>query len=68
MDPNDSLVLDELTPLGFRVRCLARYWESIVSIKHPVMRNRLEEVRLTLRQPDEVRRSIRDPDVLLFHR
>jgi len=68
MDPNDALILDEATPLGFRVQCSARYWDSIVSIKHPMMRQRLDEVRLTLRQPDEVRRSVRDPDVLLFHR
>jgi hypothetical protein len=68
MDPSDELVLDELTPLGFHVRCSARYWESIVSIKHPAMHGRLDDVRLTLARPDEVRRSVRDPDVLLFHR
>ena len=32
------------------------------------MRDRLEEVRKTLSQPDEVRRSVSDPNVLLFHR
>jgi hypothetical protein len=68
VDPNDTLVVDELTPLGFRVRCSAEYWERIVSIKHPAMRERLDDVRLTLTHPDEVRRSLRDPDVLLFHR
>ena len=68
MDPTDALALDELTPLGSRVQCSVGYWEQIVSIKHPVMRGRLDDVRLTLTQPDEVRRSVRDPDVLLFHR
>lgn len=61
-------LLDVLTPLGFRVRCSTAYWDVIVSIKHPAMRDRLDDVRRTLEQPDEIRRSVRDPDVLLFHR
>ena len=68
MASTDALALDELTPLGFRVQCSVGYWERIVSIKHPAMRGRLEDVRLTLTEPDEVRRSVRDADVLLFHR
>jgi hypothetical protein len=68
MDAPGALVIDEPTPLGFRVQCSASYWEGITSIKHPAMRGRLDEVRMTLRQPDEVRCSVRDPDVLLFHR
>jgi hypothetical protein len=64
----DAPVLDVLTPLGFRVRCSAAYWELIVSIKHPAMQNRLNDVRRTLEEPDEIRRSVRDADVLLFHR
>jgi len=68
MDAADDLVIDEPTPLGFRVQCSASYWERITSIKHPAMGGRLDDVRMTLRQPDEVRRSAHDPAVLLFHR
>ena len=68
MDATDALVIDEPTPLGFRVKCSASYWERIASIKHPTMRGRLDDVRVTLREPDEVRCSVHDPDVLLFHR
>jgi len=32
------------------------------------MRHRLEDVQKTLAEPDEVRRSVSDPNVLLFHR
>jgi hypothetical protein len=32
------------------------------------MRGQIEQVKRTLSEPDEVRRSVRDPDVLLFHR
>ena len=41
---------------------------KVVSIKHPAMGGRLDDVRMTLRRPDEVRRSAHDADVLLFHR
>jgi hypothetical protein len=55
------------TPLGFVVRATSRYWTTIVS-KHPDLANRLDQVRLALSEPDEVRRSRRDPAVLLFYR
>lgn len=65
--PSD-LVLDVLTPLGFRVLCSAETWSRITTIKHPPMRDRLADVERTLADPDEVRRSVNDADVLLFHR
>ena len=43
-------------------------WNLIVSIKHPVMNGHEDDVRAALEHPDEVRRSRRDPDVLLFYR
>lgn len=57
-----------LTPLGFRVHCTAAQWDVIVRVKHPPMRGQVDQVKQTLADPDEVRRSVRDPDVLLFHR
>ncbi len=68
MDSSDALAIDEPTPLGFRVRCSVTYWDLIVSTKHPAMRDRIDDVRLTLARPDEVRRSLHDPDVMLFNR
>lgn len=32
------------TPLGFRVRVSLDYWELIVNVKHPVMRDRAAAV------------------------
>lgn len=61
-------VIDVPTPLGFRVVCTADYWHRISTIKHPPMRDRLSDVIETLANPDEVRRSVNDPEVLLFHR
>jgi len=55
------------TPLGFTVRVTEHYWRAIVA-KHPDLAGRQEEIQATLREPEEVRRSRRDPAVLLFYR
>ena len=64
----DDPVLDVLTPLGFRVVCSAEQWDRISLVKHPPMRGRLEDVKHTLAEPDEVRRSASSAEVVLFHR
>lgn len=63
-----DLLFDVLTPLGFRVRATRTYWELIITIKHPVMAGHEEDVRETLRNPDEVRQSKSDPKVYLFYK
>lgn len=57
-----------MTPLGFRVVCSREQWERIATVKHPPMRERLDDVVRTLSEPDEVRRSVGDRDVVLLHR
>src|SRR5690349_2871796 len=57
-----------LTPLGFCVRCSKEWWEYVSTIKHPILAGRLENVIATLSDPVEVRRSTKDPEVLLFYR
>ncbi|MCG3164042.1 MAG: hypothetical protein JMDDDDMK_05514 [Acidobacteria bacterium] len=61
-------LFDVSTPLGFSARVTRSYWELIVTIKHPVMAGREEDVKQTLRNPDEVRQSKSDDQVLLFYR
>lgn len=63
-----DILFEILTPLGFRVRVTRGYWEFIVTVKHPVMRERATEVQDVLRIPDEIRRSRSDPVVFLFYR
>jgi len=41
---------------------------ALVTEKHPVLAGREEEVRQVLADPDEVRRSRKDPGVPLFYR
>ena len=65
---SEDLQFEVSTPLGFAVHCTRVYWQFIVSEKHPVLAGRDAEVRATLSDPDEIRRSRRDPHVFLFYR
>ena len=70
---SDDLLSGELlfeieTPLGFAVRTTVSYWELITTVKHPIMRDKLEDVRQTLTSPNEIRLSKSDPQVYLFYR
>ncbi len=65
--PNEPDI-DVSTALGFIVRIQSVRWRLIVNVKHPVMNGRKRDVADTLRHPDEIRRSLSDPDVYLFYR
>ncbi len=56
-----------LTPLHFTVRTSATYWQKLI-VKHPDIAELCDLVQETLRDPDEIRRSSHDPNVLLFYR
>jgi len=65
--PEESQPLFEiLTPLGFTVRTSSAYWRKII-FKHPDLADKLEPVKQALSAPDEIRRSSRDAEVLLFY-
>ena len=53
--------------MGFKVHVTHRYWQLIVSVKHPVMLGREEKVRQALTNPEEIRQSRSDPAVYLFY-
>jgi hypothetical protein len=67
IQPDDELLFDVETPLGFRVRVTRTYWDLITTIKHPAMMGREKEVETTLSAPAEIRRSQSDPEVFLFY-
>jgi hypothetical protein len=62
-----DILFEVSTPLGFRVGVTHSYWEFIVTVKHPVMRERTTEVQDVLHTPDEVRQSRSDPAVFFFY-
>ena len=55
-----------LTPLNFTVRTSEEYWQKLI-VKHPDIADIEAEVRQALNSPDEIRRSSRDPNLLLFY-
>ena len=63
-----EVLLEVQTTISFRVRTTVSYWKRIVTMKHPVMQGHEEEVKRTLRDPEEIRRSKKDPTVYLFYR
>ncbi|MBI5823739.1 MAG: DUF4258 domain-containing protein [Chloroflexi bacterium] len=68
MTDNKDVLFEVMTPLGFRVRVMHGYWDLIVSVKHPVMAGREDDVRSALENPDEIRQSKSDTDVYLFYK
>ena len=64
----ETYFFDVETPFGYRVHCTREYWDFIVGMKHPILMGREQEVKRALSQPDQVRQSRKDPDVLLFYR
>jgi hypothetical protein len=63
-----EILFEIVTPLGFSIRTTTSYWELITTVKHPIMRGKLEDVCQTLANPDEVRLSKSDNQVYLFYR
>lgn len=68
MSEEKEVLFEVMTPLGFQVRVTKAYWELIVTIKHPVMAGREEDVKKALAQPDEIRQSKSDDMVFLFYK
>jgi hypothetical protein len=64
----EEILFEALTPLGFTVRVTKNYWLLISTVKHPVMAGKIDIVRDTLSNPDEIRKSKSDGDVLLFYK
>jgi hypothetical protein len=56
------------TPIDFQVQTTASYWKLITTIKHPIMKGRLEDVKQTLINPDVIHLSKSDSQVYLFYR
>ena len=56
------------TPLGFTVRTTEDYWERIVTEKHRNMRAHEADVKAALSDPDLIKTSVADQNVLLFYR
>jgi hypothetical protein len=66
--PSDESLFEAQTPLGFSVRVSRAYWELIITIKHPAMAGREQDVKEALQNPSEIRQSKGDSAVYLFYK
>lgn len=64
---SDELLFDVATPIGITVHTTRQYWAYITNSKHPSLQDKIELVVQTLQQPDQIRQSRSDPNVLLFY-
>jgi len=63
-----SIHLEVLTALGKRITITKDYWRYIVEVKHPQMEGKEKEVMETLKHPQEIRKSRRDPNTHLYYK
>lgn len=56
------------TPLGVSVRTTKEYWKKIVTTKHPSVAKYEEEIKQTLQNPDQIRKSKQDEKVNLYYK
>jgi len=64
----NDLLFEVTCVLGKKIRTTKAYWEKIVRDKHPVMRNKEKDVRATLMNAEQIRRSRSDPKVYLYYK
>ncbi|MEW6680970.1 MAG: DUF4258 domain-containing protein [bacterium] len=63
-----KILFEVINPLGVKIRITEDYWDYIIKIKHPIMKEKQDLVQEVLSNPDEIRRSIVDGDVFLYYK
>lgn len=56
------------TPTGITIRTTKKYWQRIVTTKHPSIAKFENQVQEALSNPDEIRRSVQDSRVHLYYK
>ncbi|MBI2020737.1 DUF4258 domain-containing protein [Candidatus Daviesbacteria bacterium] len=64
----DEILFKVKTPLGITIHTTKNYWKIITTLKHPIMIKYKREVKLTLKDPDQIRQSKQDPKVHLYYK
>lgn len=54
--------------LNVQVRITEEYWDFLITVKHPPLRDREQDVKTTLQDADEVRVSKVDAKVFLYYK
>lgn len=66
MKPKD-VYFEVETPHGVKIRTTKGYWKKIITIKHPIIAKYEKQVKESLKEPTEIRRSTQDPRVHLYY-
>jgi hypothetical protein len=67
-DENPPQYLFEVTtPLDFSVRCTEEYWQLVSTVKHTYLGEHLQDILMTLTEPDEIRKSSQDEGIFVFY-
>lgn len=61
-----DLLFEVTDVLGRKIRTTKDYWQRIKTIKHRELKYGIKEVKSTLKNPEEVRRSVADYTILLY--
>jgi len=64
----NDILFEVETPLRKKIRITNEYWEFIVTVKHPILKDKKEDIRETLYDPDFIRRSTKDRRVFLYYK
>jgi predicted transglutaminase-like protease len=64
----DEIFFKIKTPLDVEVRTTINYWQYLIDIKHPIMKNKETTVKNTLKNPDEIRQSKIDKEIFLYYK
>ncbi len=62
----NKFLIDIKTPLNVSIHTTKEYWDKLL-IKHPELRNKLPDVKKTLKEPTEIRRSKHDELIFLYY-
>jgi hypothetical protein len=62
---NSEILFEVKSKLGIKVRTTVLYWEKITTQKHPRMAGLEQEVKETLQDPEQIRKSRSDLFVYL---
>lgn len=65
---DEEMLFSIKTPLNVEVRTTVKYWEYLITVKHPIMKGKKDLVKDVLQFPDEIRQSKTDKDVFLYYK
>ncbi len=63
-----EILFEVKTPLDKIIRTTKEYWNYLIDIKHPSMKDREDEVVKTLSDPDMIRKSKIDESIFLYYK